>query len=241
MSKKRGNRRRNRGFARSFTQGVQVCKGTELIVLVNAGSSGSLGLNPTDALFTRLPSLADNFTLFRFVKAVVQFKAPSTTISAACGYVQGTVQTVPTTQANIMTLEPAVLNQVAQTTNSYLRLSRRTLISEGANKWYKVGLGTDSDTQGEIQGYVAAGCSSTTTMQAIFKYVIEFTGDCVSSAVPLPRMIKRVLLFNDEEQERIYYALQEERARKVRALLALQGALPLDVSAVKPPPASPIH
>ncbi len=206
---KRGKRRSN--MTRRSDVVVENFRVT--LPVLSAAASGSVALNPVN-FGTRLAQLSDAYTEFRFLTLRAEFM-PKSVVDCVLGYLAGTVGTGPTTTQAVSQLERSAYHFSPQTTMSALVLSRKDLIGEAINNWYKTGVGSDSDSQGEQQGtiYVASG---STDLNVHFIGTIEFCGTVDPASTPV--FLRRVLRFREwgpaldmESKQKILQALELAR------------------------------
>lgn len=191
MPNRRKRSRRARGSGRQMPQQIIHREvGNCELTLINAATNGTIAVNPVN-FGTRLSQLADNFTQFRFNRIHISYARVGAT-EVAVSYIAGSVQTIPNTFTVISDIERVSWSHQVQTTPSSLNIPRSVLRGESSNMWFKVGAGTDSDTQGEVQGNIIAALKDTGTARTIIglcHYEVEFCGDADPSSVPL--MLKR--------------------------------------------------
>ncbi len=191
---RRGRQRGRGGRPRNHCE-----KGSCFLQIASGAASGTIVVNPVN-FGTRMVSLADVYSQFRFTKMDIEFLRPATNLTAL-GWVPGPIGTAPTTVANVMQLDHCRISELVSTVPVHLRLNRSSLIGEAAVKWFKTGLTASVDDQGDQQGLLVTAMTTSADLFITIHYVCEFSGDADPGS--LPRLEARIARLTAEEREEL--------------------------------------
>jgi len=203
--KKRGGNRSGKGKAGS---GDQICLHGEgsfaigasnnVVTMAIAGGTSFL------TVFTRLVQACEMYQLYRFVSLrVTMFPLNGATEGmGALGYVGGQV-TAPTTLLQISEFKPSMLycfgnqTQTGMVSPKTLHVSRRVLLTEAPNKWWRTQASASLEAWEENQGTFYGFLPGTTQSQTYHvSYSVEFCSPVPAGVVPRD-------LFSKEAKEEI--------------------------------------
>jgi len=172
MSRQTNRRNVNVSFENMRTSSRVKYAGSVLLQPTLAVGANVLGLNPS--VFGLTSTLALLFNEFRFTSMAIR-AAPNTfafAVSVSPGFLTSPAPTIATAMETTNSM--FVPSSTAEQTAHVLFVSRKTLINESPNKWYKAFDTADSDAWDSSQGILNITTATAGTVNLEVKYQIEF-------------------------------------------------------------------